>query len=351
MNIIIKTPLRYFGKSLILFLLVILFLPLMTSAHETGEAVPGGGEKGILFIAMGPSNNFVMIDLATEKVMKAVAGPVNPHGIAVTPDGKYAYLTSRNPGKKKKSMLPGDFPVSVVEIDSGKIKTTINVGGESHHVWMSPDGKEVYVTVPSVEGVVVIDTVINQVVKTIETGFKANSIVTSPDGKFIYVVNKGDDTLSVIDRGTFKVIKSITTGKGPDHLTITPDGKYIYITASYANEVWMSKTDPLMMVAKASVGKGPHGIAVSSDGKEVFVASRGNATFSVFSGPDLKKVYSMKLGKGPGHVKALPGNGYVYINDEVEFRTYVYDPTSRKVIHTIYLWPEPHETAFFIPGE
>ena len=27
----------------------------------------------------------------------------------------------------------GDFPVSVVEIDFGKIKTTINIGGESHN--------------------------------------------------------------------------------------------------------------------------------------------------------------------------------------------------------------------------
>lgn len=79
---------------------------------------------------MGPSNNFVMIDMATEKLMKAVAGPVNPHGIAVTPDGKYAYLTSRNRDEKKKSTSPGDFPVTVVAVDTGKIFATINVGRE-----------------------------------------------------------------------------------------------------------------------------------------------------------------------------------------------------------------------------
>ena len=104
-----KPLFRPSGKLLLLLLLAMVFLPTLASAHEAGEGISGGGEKGILFVAMGPSNNFVMIDIATERVMKAVAGPVNPHGIAVTPDGKYAYLTSRNPEKEKKSASPGAF--------------------------------------------------------------------------------------------------------------------------------------------------------------------------------------------------------------------------------------------------
>jgi YVTN family beta-propeller protein len=214
-----KALFRLFGKLLVSLLLAIVFLPSLASTHEAGEGVSGGGEKGILFIAMGPSNNFVMIDIAREKVMRAVAGPMNPHGIAVTPDGKYAYLTSRNPERKKKSASPGDYPVSVVAVDTGKIVTTIDVGGESHHARMSPGGKRVYVTVPSVEGVVVIDTTTNKVHKTIETGFKANSTATSPDGRLIYVVNKGDDTLSVINGQTLEVIKNIEVGKGPESRT------------------------------------------------------------------------------------------------------------------------------------
>jgi hypothetical protein len=77
-----KAPLRPFGKLLVSLLVVMVFLPALAPAHEAEEGISGGGEKGILFIAMGPSNNFVMIDIATERVMKAIAGPVNPHGIA-----------------------------------------------------------------------------------------------------------------------------------------------------------------------------------------------------------------------------------------------------------------------------
>jgi YVTN family beta-propeller protein len=346
-----KFPLfRLPGRLVPLFLSMMLLVPSFSSGHEPGEGgETGGGEKGILFIAMGPSNNFVMIDIATEKVMKAVAGPVNPHGIAVTPDGEYAYLTSRNPEKEKKADPPNEFLVTVVEVNTGKTVARIDVGGESHHASISPDGKQVYVTVPSVEGVVVIDTASNTVVKTVETGYKANSTAPSPDGTRLYVVNKGDDTLSVIDRKTLEVVKRMEVGKGPDHLAVSLDGTIIYLTATYANEVWSLKADTLEVVATVPVGKGPHGIAVSPDGDQVFTASRGAASFSVFSAPELEKITSFELGKGPGHVSVSPRGDYVYINDEAEFRTYVYDPSTMKIVHTIYLWPEPHETAFFIP--
>jgi len=61
-------------------------------AHEGNESALPDGSEGILFIATGPPNSFAMIDLATEKVVKAVAGQLNPHGIGVPPGGKYTPL-------------------------------------------------------------------------------------------------------------------------------------------------------------------------------------------------------------------------------------------------------------------
>ena len=81
----------------------------------------------------------------------------------------------------------------------------------------------------------------------------------------------------------------------------------------------------------------------------MYVANRGEGSFTVFAGGDLEKIYSTKLGTGPGHVAVAPDRANVYINDEAEFKTYIFDPKKREVIHTIHLWPEPHETAFYIP--
>ena len=258
-------------------------------AHEGAEDALPDGSDGILFIAMGPSNNFAMIDLATEKVMKAVAGQLNPHGIAVTPDGKTVYLTSRTPDPNQETGTGKSFPVVAIDTQTGEIKAKIDVGGESHHAWMNPDGEQVYVTVPKNEGIVAIDTKTNTVLKKIETGFKANSSATSPDGTQIYVLNKGDDSLSVIDRATLTVQKTVTVGKGPDHLAVSPIGDFIYFTAAYGNEVWALNAKTMEPSAQVQVDKGPHGIAVSADGKQVYVANRGEGSFTVFAGGDLEK--------------------------------------------------------------
>jgi len=132
---------------------------------------------------------------------------------------------------------------------------------------------------------------------------------------------------------------------------VSPNGESIYLTATYANEIWALRADTLKPAAKSAVARGPHGIAVSSDGAMVFTASRGAAVFTVLSAPTLKETHSFKLGTGPGHVGVAPGGKHVYINDEADFRTYIYDPATRKVIHTVHLWPEPHETAFYIPAQ
>lgn len=82
----------------------------------------------------------------------------------------------------------------------------------------------------------------------------------------------------------------------------------------------------------------------------MLASNRGEDTFSEYSAPDFKKIRTLTPGAGPGHVSVAPGGKYVYINDEAEAKTYIYDPEEGKVIHTIYLWPEPHEMTFFIPG-
>lgn len=317
--------------------------------HEGAETATSTAVKAVMFVAMGPSDNVAMIDLASNRVMRAVAGPVNPHGLAVTPDGATVYTTSRPSRWGVQGGTAGG--VTAISLETGRVVATVDVGGASHHAWMAPDGDRVYVTVPAAEGIAVIDTARNEVIGTVETGYQANSVATSPDGKTIYVVNKGDDRLVVIDAGTLTVTGSLEVGRGPDHIAVGPDGRLLYITAAFSNELIAVRTDPLEIIARTAVGRGPHGVAVSSDGRHVYAASRGDSSFAAFEAPALRRIESRPLGKGLGHVAMAPGLPYVYVNDEVEPAIYVYDPAKRQIVDTIRLWPEPHEADFHVsPG-
>ena len=91
-----------------------------------------------------------------------------PIGVAITPDGKHAYVTNT-----------GDGTVSVITTATGAVSAPITVGN-------GPAG-----------------------------------VAITPDGKHAYVTNSGDGTVSVITTATGAVSAPITvgnaSGRGGDH--------------------------------------------------------------------------------------------------------------------------------------
>ena len=76
-----------------------------------------------------------MIDTATNTVVATVAVGSGPSGVAVTPDGKHAYVTNA-----------GFNTVSVIDTASNTVVATVPVGSFPVGVAVTPDGKHAYVT-------------------------------------------------------------------------------------------------------------------------------------------------------------------------------------------------------------
>jgi len=98
------------------------------------------------------SSSYVsVIDTATNKVAATIALPVGsaPFGVAVSPDGKHAYVA--NDGSNNVSVIDtATIPPSVV--------ATVPVGDRPVGVAVTPDGKHVYVANQRSNNVSVIDT-------------------------------------------------------------------------------------------------------------------------------------------------------------------------------------------------
>lgn len=321
------------------------FRPL--GAHESENTPAPKLSKGIAYVAMGPSHNVAAIDIATGRVMGTLAAGWNPHGVAATPDGRYLVTTSR---KLKSS--PSPVPTRVLILDTQTFQTVarLDVGGDSHHAFVNPQGTRAYVSVPAREGIAVIDIPNRRVIRHVPTGKRANSIVTSPNGEVIYVTNKGDDTLSVIDANTVEVVATIPLGIGPDHLTIDGAGQWLFVTNAFSNDVSVVDLEANKEVARIPVAQGPHGLGLSRDGKTLYVASRGGKTVSAIDLQSRKVVQTRPLGKGPGHVTVTPDGKHIYVNDEKLGKIWVLEPETLTVRTSITLWPEPHETTVVIPS-
>jgi YVTN family beta-propeller protein len=85
-----------------------------------------------------------VIDTASNTVMGSpIPVGINPSGVAVTPDGKHAYVTNFGI-----SFPPPQPPgtVSVIDTATNMVTTTITVGEGPNGVAVTPDGKHAYVT-------------------------------------------------------------------------------------------------------------------------------------------------------------------------------------------------------------
>jgi YVTN family beta-propeller protein len=108
-----------------------------------------------------------------------------PAGVVITPDGKFAYVTSKD----------------VTKI--GSIGTTVSV----------------------------ISTATNTVVGSITVGTAPLGLAISTDGKYAYVANTHDGTISVINAVTNTIFgRPISVGNSPVGVAVTPNGKYVFVT-------------------------------------------------------------------------------------------------------------------------
>lgn len=192
-------------------------------------------------------------------------------GIALTPDGKFAYVS----GTPVNS-------VSVLDTETNTVVTTIPVHTTPRGIAVTPDGKIVYVSNSDAGVVSVIETATNTVTATVQTGVSPEGIAVTPDGSRAYVANFDDDNVSVIQTSDHTVVHSFGLGGGPTALAFSPDGAYLYGVSVSDDSLTVFDAGPDTVLARVNIGAINHrGIAVTSDAKSVYVPNLNANSVSI----------------------------------------------------------------------
>ena len=115
--------------------------------------------------------------------------------------------------------------MSVIETASNTVVGTISVHGNPTGVAITPDGAFAYVTnfASPQSTVSVIDIATNTVVTAIDLeGRPPRGVAITPEGAFVYVTLFDNDALAVISTATNTVVATIDVGPGPFAVAITP---------------------------------------------------------------------------------------------------------------------------------
>jgi YVTN family beta-propeller protein len=161
-----------------------------------------------------------VIDTETRTVSARIV--VTPSGIpadiAVTPDGKFAYVSLRQPPQSEHGP---PVPGHLVVLDTATNAMVTSFPGSPRRVVFRPDGRFAYVATDTA-AVTVIDTASASISDSIDVGTPQNGIAVTPDGAFIYVTGV-DWTIPVIDTADNQIVARLYAGGFPGDIAIGPD--------------------------------------------------------------------------------------------------------------------------------
>jgi len=173
-----------------------------------------------------------------------------PSHLAYSPDSSMVYAT-----------LQGTNRLAAIDIKRQSVLWTAEVGATPAGViWHN--GKLLVANMGS-DHFAVVDPVDGRVEARIRTGRGAHQLFLSPDGRTLWVNNRVDGTTVALDATTYALIRSYRVPGGPDCIDFAPDGK-LWITQRFIQKV--AVLDPATgAVQSIAVGRSPHGIFLTTD--------------------------------------------------------------------------------------
>jgi DNA-binding beta-propeller fold protein YncE len=198
------------------------------------------------FVVNGLARNQVDVyDAKTFDLVKRFHVVATPSHLAFSPDGGVVFVSLQDSNK-----------LVAFDLRSMTQKWIVPVGTTPAGVlWL--DGT-VLVADMGTDYLAQVDPANGKVLRRIVTGKGAHNLFLSPDGKILWVNNRAGGTTTSLDAKTLTVIRSYRMPEGPDDMAFAPDGT-LWITRRFGEEVAL--LDPATGDVRAiDVGRSPHGI-------------------------------------------------------------------------------------------
>jgi YVTN family beta-propeller protein len=290
-------------------------------------------EGGLLLVTNKSGNTVSFIDPATGQELNRLETGPNPHEVAVTPDGRLAFVA--NYGSNSLTVLdvrqqmvvgtvdlgehtrPHGLVVSqdgasvwvttegskhLVEVDVGSlsVKRAVRTGQEVTHMVALAEGRGKAYTANIGSGTVTaIDIRSGELIRHIETGEGAEGIAVTTDEEYLLVTNRTAGTFTVVDIATDEIVRSVEVGGFPIRVEVTPDGRRALVSQYRARAVIEIELDGWRVARTLEIGSFPVGIEIRPDGKVAYVANTGDNMLTVIDLDGFDVMMTIAAGEEP----------------------------------------------------
>jgi YVTN family beta-propeller protein len=272
--------------------------------HPHGIAAPASQDLVLVTIEGSKPGELVWIDPLTDKIARRLPIGPAPNQLAVTPDGKFAYVPV------------SDGYYEVVDVPGAKIVERIFTGGRPHNTVCSTGGQRMYLApMGNPKKVTIVDVSTHKAVGEIPFTSVVRPVAITNDEKRFFAEVDGLVGIEMADIGSRKMVQRVPAELAPEHkqkgsrshglgirpgekevwecdvehkevhvyditserprqvatipmggtvywLTFSPDGRFAYVSVLSRNEVAVVDTAKREIVARIAVGREPKRLIV-----------------------------------------------------------------------------------------
>jgi YVTN family beta-propeller protein len=267
------------------------------TGKQLGKATPGRGGAQVAVTPDGKTafvsdftdldNTVSVFDVASMKLTGKIKIPSvwGPHGMDITRDGELLYVTCEKNGA-----------IAVIDISAGKVINIFRTNMKGPHMLnLSPDDKWLFVANLYAGNISIFDTATGELERHVLTGRRPEGMDVSPDGKELWVAGMAVHEMRVIDLTTRTVKDKFPCEGSPVRVRFTPDGKRVLVTCFQVHTVRVFDAETRTLVGTINTGHTPHAIEMDPSGKRAFISNGGSNTVSVIDLETLEKTNEFEV--------------------------------------------------------
>jgi len=313
---------------------------------------PGVAAADLLVVLNKSDHEAVLVDPTTLETVARIATGQGPHEVAVSPDGRTAYVANYGMFAVFREGQRQDHPghtISVIDLERRQVRDTFDLGEftRPHGMWVSRDGRVLWVTCEGAQAVLELDAATGAVRTVWKTGQEvSHMLVPTPDEKKLYVSNIRSGSVTVIDRAT-DAVHSLSTGEGAEGIDVTPDGREVWVTNRGAQTVAVIATADDSVTARfESGGQMPIRVKFTPDGREAWVSNARSNSVTVFDVPSRRMLATIEVGAVPVGIQMSPDGRRAFVANTNDDRVTVLSVAERKVERAFAPGNEPDGMAW-----
>jgi YVTN family beta-propeller protein len=319
----------------------------MLAAGETGEAL-----ADLLIVLDKSDHEAVLVDPGTLKAVARMPTGRGPHEVAVSPDGRYAYVSNYgmyNVFKEGQRVDEPGHTITVLDLDARAVKDTFDLGtyAKPHGIVVSRDGKRLWVTCEASQAVVELDAANGAILSAWQTAQQtSHMIVPSADERKLFVANIRSGSATIIERASGKVT-TLVTAPGAEGIDLTPDGREVWVTNRADSSISVIDVERDSVVEKIpSGGRMPIRVKFTPDGREAWVSCAEGNVVTVFDARTRGQLATIPVGAVPVGIQMAPDGRRAYVANTNDDLVTVMDVKARKVVGTFTTGNEPDGMAW-----